>query len=125
MAQCKYQRELGATAACVLHMGFATKGCGQEESERKQDIFVADSWFASVNSTEQLRKHGMDLIGNCKTEHKFSPTRVSCDVHRGLASYSINPSQPLLSCLIILSYTGNSWYYERLASWDTPCFPVF
>ena len=76
MASSAYQDELGATAACVLRMAVATKGCGRDECDRKRDIYITDSWFSSVNSTEQLHKHGMDMIGSCKTAHKFSPTKV-------------------------------------------------
>lgn len=101
-AESKYQREFGATAACVLRMALATKGCGQEDGERKRDIFIADSWFASVNSTEQLQKRGMDFINNCKTAHKFSPTKVGCDVGLSSMLCSSNPLYFYLLCLFAL-----------------------
>ena len=77
MANSTFQQEYGATTACVVRMALATKWCGQKEEDRQRDIFIRDSWFASVNSTEQLFLRGMDFIGNCKTAHKFSPTKVS------------------------------------------------
>lgn len=58
MKHSDYHRELGATAACTLRMGLATKNCGQSTSDDSpKDIFYGDSWFASVKTATKMHEH--------------------------------------------------------------------
>ena len=62
----EYFKEFGATTACTLRL---TKPC--KASTR---VVIADSWFGSVQSVEQLyNEHGLYAIMLVKTAHKNFP----------------------------------------------------
>ena len=53
MKDSSYQKELGATAACMKRMMEETKGIGQKSKKGgPQDCFLFDSWFASKKAAE-------------------------------------------------------------------------
>ena len=64
----------GATTACTLRGVDAMHNCGQEGPEAfKQDTFIGDSWFASVQTAEQVFNEGHQFIGIVKNGHKNFP----------------------------------------------------
>ena len=53
MKYSRYQKELGATAACTKRMMEETKGIGQKSKKGgPKDCFLFDSWFASKKAAE-------------------------------------------------------------------------
>ena len=71
MQEIRYQKELGATAACTKRMMEATKGIGQKSKKGgTKDCFLFDSWFSSNNSAEAAMELGTELIGMVKTNTK-------------------------------------------------------
>ena len=72
MQNSMYQKSLGATTACTVRMASAVSGCGQHNPGH--DIFLGDSWFASVKTHTSLEeKFGAKFIGIIKTAHKNYP----------------------------------------------------
>ena len=71
MKESRYQKELGATAACTNQMMEETKGIGQKSKKwGPKDCFLFDSWFASKKATEAAMELGAELIGMVKTNKK-------------------------------------------------------
>ena len=71
MKHSKYQKELGANAACNKRMMEATKGIGKKSIKgRTNDCFLFDSWFASNKTAEDVMGVGSELIGMVKTNTK-------------------------------------------------------
>ena len=53
MKNTRYQKELGATAACTKRMMEETRGIGQKsKKEGPKDCFLFDSWFALKKAAE-------------------------------------------------------------------------
>ena len=53
MKDSRYQKDLGATAACTKRMMEETKGIGQKSKKGgPKDCFLFDSWFASKKAAE-------------------------------------------------------------------------
>ena len=51
----RYQKEIGATAACKKRMMEETKGIGQKYKKGgPEDFFLFDSWFASKKATKNV-----------------------------------------------------------------------
>jgi hypothetical protein len=79
MKRQQYSLSHGATTACTLRMAESCKKCGQEDknrdgSETPSDIVLGDSWFASVNTAEQLAlKCNSRFVGVVKTAHGRYP----------------------------------------------------
>ena len=71
MKDSRYQKELGATAACTQRMVEETKGIGQTSKKGgPKDCFLFDSWFASKKATEAAMELGAEFIGMVKTNTK-------------------------------------------------------
>ena len=71
MKDSRYQKELGATAACMKRMMEETKGIGQKSKKGgPKDCFLFDSWFASKKTEEAAMKLGAELICMVKTNTK-------------------------------------------------------
>jgi hypothetical protein len=74
-----YSMAYGATAACTIRMAEGVQKNGQKEasedgSERPADIILADSWFASVNTAEQLEiRFKSRFVGVVKSAHTRFP----------------------------------------------------
>ena len=69
----RYQKELGATAACTKWMMEETKGIDRSEVLKRggpKDCFLFDSWFASKKAAEAAMGLGAELIGMVKTNTK-------------------------------------------------------
>lgn len=68
------QRAMGATSACTVRAVKNTVGCGQRETG-KSELACGDSWFASVNTVEQIKKAHpeVEFVGPVKTAHRFFP----------------------------------------------------
>ena len=68
MKDSRYQKELGATAACTKRMMEETQGIGQKsKKEGPKDCFLFDSWFPSKKAAEAAMELGAELIGMVKT----------------------------------------------------------
>ena len=64
----KYQKDLGATAACTKRITEATKGIGQKYIKwGTKNCFLFDSWFASKKAAEAAMEVGAKVIGMAKT----------------------------------------------------------
>ena len=71
MNHSKYQKELGATAACTKIMTEETKGIGQKSIKGgTNDCLLFDNWFASKKAEECAMEVGAKLIGMVKTNTK-------------------------------------------------------
>ena len=71
MKDSRYQKELGATAACTKRMMEETKGIGQKSKKGgPKDCFLFDSWFVSKKAAESAIELGAELIGMVKTNTK-------------------------------------------------------
>ena len=71
MKNSRYQKEIGATAACTKRMMEETKGIGQKYKKGgAKDCFLFDSWFASKKAAEAAMELGVELIGMVKTNTK-------------------------------------------------------
>lgn len=69
-------KEHGVTAACTVRLAKATANSGQAITTPKQrDLFIADSWFASVKTAELVLKNGHEFIGPVKTSHAGFPKK--------------------------------------------------
>ena len=67
----KYQKDLGATAACTKQMMEATKGIGQKSIKwGTNDCFLFDSWFSFKKAAEAAMEMGAGLIGMAKKNTK-------------------------------------------------------
>ena len=71
MKNSRYQKELGATAACTKRMMEETRGIGQKSKKwGPKDCFPFDSWFASKKAAESAMELGAELVGMVKTNTK-------------------------------------------------------
>ena len=71
MNHSKYQKELGATAACTTRMMEATKGIGKKYIKgATKDCFLFYSWFCSKKAAEAAMEVGAELVGMAKTNTK-------------------------------------------------------
>ena len=71
MKDSRYQKELGATAACTKRMMEETRGIGQKSKKGvPKDCFLFDIWFASKKAAEAAMELGADLIGMVNTNTK-------------------------------------------------------
>ena len=71
MKDSRYQKELGATAACTKRMTEETKGIGQNSKKGgPKDCFPLDIFFASKEAAESAMELGDELIGMVKTNTK-------------------------------------------------------
>ena len=71
MKESRYQKELGATAACTKRMMEETKGIGQKSKKGGlKDCFLFDSWFASKKAEEDAMELCAELLGMVKTNTK-------------------------------------------------------
>ena len=71
MKESRYQKELGATAACTKRMMEETKGIGQNcKKGGPKDCFLFDSWFALKKAAEAAMELGADFIGMVNTDTK-------------------------------------------------------
>ena len=67
----KYQKELGATAACTRIIMEATKGIGQNYIKGvMKDCFLFDDWFSSNKAEEAVMGVGAELIDMVKKNNK-------------------------------------------------------
>ena len=65
-------KELGATAACTVHLANMSSNCGRSWPLDKE-IFVGDSWFSSAKVVIELQKCNYHYIGQVKTNHANFP----------------------------------------------------
>ena len=71
MKDSRYQKDLGATAACTKRMMEETKGIDQKSKKGgPKGCFIFDSWFASKKAAEAAMEFGAELIGMVKTNTK-------------------------------------------------------
>jgi len=57
MRQAAYSAELGGTAGCVVRLvEESRRENGMEVDEGRRELYLGDSWFASVTSTVELWK---------------------------------------------------------------------
>ena len=67
-------RPHGATCACVLRLGKATKNHGQNPDPLIRNLFYGDSWFASLKTAVQVTEElDAEFVGPVKTSHKQFP----------------------------------------------------
>lgn len=67
LREAKHFKEYGCTSACSLRMMEATQHSGQLPENYQKELFLADSWFASVKTAECMMKAGNAFIGPVKT----------------------------------------------------------
>ena len=67
MKTCKFQQQIGRTAACMKRLTMATKGCGQLTPNY---TYFADSWFSGVKTDEEDKAERVDYCRQAKTSHK-------------------------------------------------------
>jgi len=81
MRQAAYSSELGGTAGCILHLVKMSKhenGNGNENGDGNadqccQELYLGDSWFASVACTVELWQHyKVQFLGVVKKSCKVS-----------------------------------------------------
>ena len=65
MAAKQWHAEQGATTSTTFRLTKPWHGSGR--------IVTGDSWFASVKTAVQLRKHGLYFLGPVKTAHRKYP----------------------------------------------------
>ena len=71
MKDSRYQREIGATAACMKRMMEETKGIGYKYRKgATKDCLLFDIWFASKKAAEAAMEMGVEFIGMVKTNTK-------------------------------------------------------
>lgn len=78
MAEKRWHAEHGATTATTLRLTEPWFGSGR--------VVAGDSWFASVKTALQLRKHGLHFLGVVKTAHRQFPLKAlkeRCPENRG------------------------------------------
>ena len=78
MAAKQWHAEQGATTSTTLRLTKPWHGSGR--------IVTGDSWFASVKTAVQLRKHGLYFLGPVKTAHRKYPIealKTRCPAERG------------------------------------------
>jgi len=63
---------VGATTACTIRAVEGAGNCGQNE-RGKSDLFIGDSWFASVSTAEEVGSLGHRFVGVVKTAHQNFP----------------------------------------------------
>ena len=63
------QRELGATAACTVHL---IELCHQAQYSPK-DLVIGDAWFRSVKTATELAKRDSASFLQVKMNHKLFP----------------------------------------------------
>ena len=79
----KYQKDLGATAACTKRITEATKGIGQKYIKwGTKNCFLFDSWFASKKAAEAAMEVGAKVIGMAKTNTSLCDPCVVCNNKR-------------------------------------------
>ena len=84
----RYHSQLGATAACTVRLAEETSKCGRRnQEEHKTNLFIFDSWFASVKSVAELSKRGMEGVGSVKTAHRFFPAKELEETNEKLARW--------------------------------------
>ena len=66
MKASNFQYVSGGTTACMKILYIATKGCGQLTSNNN---YFGDSWFSSVEDTEEMLDAGVNYCGPVKTSH--------------------------------------------------------
>ena len=73
----KYTDEMKKTAACSMRMAEATKNSTtNDERHGRHDIYLGDSWFASVDVVVELHKRlNAQFIGVVKTNHSKFPKK--------------------------------------------------
>ena len=74
----QWHAEQGATISKTFRLTMPWHGSGQ--------IVTVDSWFASVRTAVQLRKHGLYFLGPVKTAHRKYPVealKTSCPAELG------------------------------------------
>ena len=69
----EYAGTLGSTVACSKRMAKATSR-NDTLGEGIENVFLGDSWFASVRTAVNLAPHG-HFIGIVKTAHSFYPKK--------------------------------------------------
>lgn len=66
--------EHGCTAACSLRLVKGSMNCGQEKGQHSvRNIFLGDSWFASIKTAQIVYQEGHEFIGIIKTAHAGYP----------------------------------------------------
>jgi hypothetical protein len=69
----QFFRELGATASCTVRAATYMANAGQAESDHQPNLFLGDSWFASVKTASEIKKLGHEFCGPVKTSHSLFP----------------------------------------------------
>ena len=77
MANEKYNDDMKKMAACSVRMAEGTRSCtSNDERHGRQDTYLGDSWFASVDVVVELRKRlNAQFIGIIKTNHSKFPKK--------------------------------------------------
>ena len=96
----KFQKDIGATAACTNRMMEATKWIGQKSIKGEtKDCFLFDSCFVSKNAAEAAMEAGAESIGIVKTNTKRfckdTIEKLTNDWSGG--SYPVLRSKPMVS----------------------------
>ena len=68
MTEQKYQKELGATAACTIRAGESTT----QELEART-LLIGDEWFGSVRVAAVASSRNMEAIYQIKSNHRLYP----------------------------------------------------
>ena len=116
MKDSQYQKEHGATNACVIRGIEQTTGCGQRVPQDTttnvtRDKFFGDSWFASVRSAEECYVRGVDFVGPVKTATRLFPIKELQDILEkwpGGTSIVLEGQGPKETPLLAIGYKYNS-----------------
>jgi len=74
MRQAAYSVELGGTAGCVVCLVEKSKCENNDPDQGRQELYLGDSWFASVACTVELWRHySVQFLGVVKTNHARFP----------------------------------------------------
>jgi hypothetical protein len=65
--------DIGATASCTVRAAEYIANTGQEEQHHRPNLFLGDSWFASVKTASEIKKLGHEFCGPVKTSHSLFP----------------------------------------------------
>jgi hypothetical protein len=71
-----FQKELGGTTACAVRM---SQGTCQIFIDQKVEVVSGDSWFSSVSSVLNIKKHcthQKESVFSVKTTHSFFPKKL-------------------------------------------------
>jgi hypothetical protein len=71
----EFYHELGATASCTIRSASYTANGGQRETDFEPNLFLGDSWFASVKAAEAIKELGHEFCGPVKTSHRLFPKK--------------------------------------------------